>query len=125
MLKTKQILKIAGLLLFFYKFIDSFYKIKKTSHNYSNNKPDFVFIIADDLGYNDVGYHGSEIKTPNIDMLARSGVRLENYYVQPVCTPTRGQLLTGRYQVFFYFNLSIFAKMCIVWISVGKVLLNY
>nr|XP_054769262.1 arylsulfatase J-like [Lytechinus pictus] len=62
-------------------------------------KPNIVFILIDDLGYNDVGYHGSEIKTPNIDELARDGVRLENYYVQPVCTPTRSQLLSGRYQI--------------------------
>nr|XP_054768781.1 arylsulfatase J-like [Lytechinus pictus] len=62
-------------------------------------KPNIVFILIDDLGYNDVGYHGSEIKTPNIDELARDGVRLENYYVQPICTPTRSQLLSGRYQI--------------------------
>ncbi|XP_053375357.1 arylsulfatase B-like [Mercenaria mercenaria] len=62
-------------------------------------KPHILLIVADDLGFNDVGYHGSMIKTPNIDKLALSGVRLENYYVQPVCTPTRGQLLSGRYQI--------------------------
>ncbi|XP_053397039.1 arylsulfatase J-like [Mercenaria mercenaria] len=61
--------------------------------------PHILLIISDDLGFNDVGYHGSEIKTPNLDTLAMTGVRLENYYVQPVCTPTRGQLLTGRYQI--------------------------
>ena len=74
---------------------------RELSIPHSNTRPNFIFIVADDLGYNDVGYHGSEIKTPNIDKLAMSGVRLENYYVQPVCTPTRGQLLTGRYQVAF------------------------
>lgn len=47
-------------------------------------RPHIVFIVADDLGYGDVGYHGSEIKTPNIDKLAQAGVTLENYYVQPV-----------------------------------------
>jgi hypothetical protein len=62
-------------------------------------RPHIILIVADDLGYNDVGYHGSDIRTPNIDRLALAGVRLENYYVQPVCTPTRSQLLTGRYQV--------------------------
>ncbi|XP_053390526.1 arylsulfatase J-like [Mercenaria mercenaria] len=65
----------------------------------TQKRPHILFIVADDLGFNDVGYHGSEIKTPNIDKLALSGVRLENYYVQPVCTPTRGQLLSGRYQI--------------------------
>jgi hypothetical protein len=61
--------------------------------------PNIVFIFADDLGWADVGYHHNEIRTPNIDQLAASGVKLENYYVQPLCTPSRSQLLTGRYQV--------------------------
>lgn len=61
--------------------------------------PHVVFILADDFGWNDVGYHGSEIKTPNLDKLSANGVRLENYYVQPLCTPSRNQLMTGRYQV--------------------------
>jgi arylsulfatase B len=55
-----------------------------------------VVIIADDLGWGDVGYHGSEISTPTIDMLAAEGVRLERFYVHPVCSTTRGALLTGR-----------------------------
>lgn len=61
--------------------------------------PHIVYIIADDLGWNDVGYHGSTIKTPHIDALARGGVRLEQFYVQPVCSPTRAAFLTGRYPV--------------------------
>ena len=47
-------------------------------------QPHIVFLIADDLGYGDVGYHGSDIKTPNMDALAAAGISLENYYVQPV-----------------------------------------
>ena len=62
-------------------------------------QPNIVFILADDYGWNDVGYHGSEIHTPTLDKLAATGVKLENYYVQPICTPTRSQLLSGRYQV--------------------------
>lgn len=62
-------------------------------------KPHILLVIADDFGYNDIGYHGSEIKTPNLDKLAGEGVKLENYYVQPICTPTRSQLMSGRYQV--------------------------
>ena len=61
--------------------------------------PHIVLIVADDYGFNDIGYHGSEIRTPNLDKLAAQGVRLENYYVQPICTPTRSQLMSGRYQV--------------------------
>jgi arylsulfatase A-like enzyme len=60
-------------------------------------KPHIVFFLADDLGWKDVGYHGSEIKTPNLDRLSAAGVRLEQFYVQPVCSPTRAALLTGRY----------------------------
>jgi len=62
--------------------------------------PNIVFILADDLGFRDVGFHGSTvIKTPTLDRLAYNGVRLNNYYVQPICTPTRSQLLSGRYQI--------------------------
>lgn len=60
-------------------------------------RPHVAFILADDLGWNDVGYHGSEIRTPTIDRLAAEGAKLEQFYVQPVCTPTRGALMTGRY----------------------------
>ncbi|XP_070844413.1 arylsulfatase B-like [Chaetodon trifascialis] len=62
-------------------------------------QPHIVFILADDFGWHDVGYHGSEIRTPNLDKLSAGGVRLENYYVQPICTPSRNQLMTGRYQI--------------------------
>ena len=60
-------------------------------------RPHIVYIVADDLGWKDVGFHGADIKTPNIDKLAREGARLEQFYVQPMCTPTRAALLTGRY----------------------------
>lgn len=55
-----------------------------------------VIFVADDLGWGDVGYHGSEIRTPTIDRLAAEGMRLERFYVQPVCSPTRSALMTGR-----------------------------
>jgi arylsulfatase A-like enzyme len=60
-------------------------------------KPNIVFIMADDLGNADVGYRGGEMKTPNIDKLAKEGVRLESFYGEPVCTPSRAALMTGRY----------------------------
>jgi arylsulfatase A-like enzyme len=60
-------------------------------------KPNVIHIIADDLGWKDVGFHGSDIKTPNIDALAQGGARLEQFYAQPMCTPTRAALMTGRY----------------------------
>jgi arylsulfatase A-like enzyme len=60
--------------------------------------PNIVFFLIDDLGYGDCGFNGGkEIKTPNIDKLARSGAVLESHYVQPVCSPTRAAFLTGRY----------------------------
>src|SRR5271166_6330267 len=60
-------------------------------------KPNIVVILADDLGNADLGYRGSDIKTPNIDQLAKEGVRAESFYGMPVCTPARAELMTGRY----------------------------
>ena len=60
-------------------------------------KPNVVFILSDDQGYANVGYHNSTVLTPRIDQLARSGVIFESYYVQPVCSPTRSALMAGRY----------------------------
>src|SRR5688572_23298878 len=61
-------------------------------------RPNVVIIVADDMGFADVGFNGcTDIKTPNLDRLAASGVRLDQFYVQPVCSPTRAALMTGRY----------------------------
>ena len=77
--------------------------------------PHVVFILADDYGWNDVGYHQNAVSsanprglptvnatdgtilTPTIDRLSAESVRLEAYYVQPLCSPTRGTIMTGRY----------------------------
>jgi arylsulfatase A-like enzyme len=61
------------------------------------NRPNIVLILADDLGFSDIGCFGAEISTPNIDKLARSGVALTQFYNQARCCPTRAALLTGRY----------------------------
>ena len=62
----------------------------------SAERPNVVFMMADDLGWNDVGYHGSEIRTPHVDSIAKRGVELDRYYAYPVCSPTRAALMTGR-----------------------------
>ncbi len=61
------------------------------------NQPNVVLIVADDLGWNDVSYHGgAEFETSNIDRLTQEGVELDRFYTPPLCTPTRAALLTGR-----------------------------
>jgi len=59
-------------------------------------KPNIVFILADDLGWKDIGYHDSDVGTPNLDRLAAGGVRFEQHYVCPTCSPTRWALTLGR-----------------------------
>ncbi len=60
-------------------------------------RPHIVYIVSDDQGWKDVGFHGSDIRTPSIDRLAQGGARLEQFYAQPMCTPSRAALMTGRY----------------------------
>lgn len=59
--------------------------------------PNLIFILADDQGWADIGYHGSDIRTPHLDRLAAEGVRLNRHYVYATCSPTRVALLSGRY----------------------------
>src|SRR5262245_42641070 len=58
-------------------------------------RPNVLLIVADDLGYTDLAVTGSEIRTPNLDALARSGLLLTRFLVSPACSPTRAMLLTG------------------------------
>jgi arylsulfatase A len=65
----------------------------------SQTRPNIVLIIMDDVGYGDYGSYGApDIRTPNIDRLAREGVKFTDFYAAPTCTPTRAALITGRYQ---------------------------
>ncbi len=58
--------------------------------------PNVIVVVADDLGWNDVGFHGGDIDTPSLDRLAREGVELHRFYTTPICSPTRAALMTGR-----------------------------
>jgi len=70
----------------------------KQANSEEINKPNIVLIIADDQGWGDLSLNGNtDLNTPNIDALANNGVTFENFYVQPVCSPTRAELLTGRH----------------------------
>ncbi|WP_244477660.1 MULTISPECIES: arylsulfatase [unclassified Rhizobium] len=60
-------------------------------------QPNIIYIVADDLGWSDTGYRGSDIKTPHLDKLAEGGARLDQFYALPMCTPTRAAFVTGRY----------------------------
>ena len=60
-----------------------------------DRRPNILLIVADDLGYGDIGFNGSEIETPNLDLLANSGMRFDHFHTLPTCSPTRSMLLTG------------------------------
>ncbi|HAK77691.1 MAG TPA: sulfatase, partial [Runella sp.] len=61
------------------------------------SRPNFVIIMADDLGFSDIGCYGAEIKTPNLDKLASKGVKFTQFYNAARCCPSRASLLTGMY----------------------------
>jgi arylsulfatase A-like enzyme len=60
----------------------------------ATEKPNVVIVVADDEGWGDIGWNNSEVKTPNLDRLASEGVRLERFYVNPICSVTRAALMT-------------------------------
>ena len=72
--------------------------LSTTLHAQAPAKPNLVVFLSDDMGWEQVGFNGgTEVRTPNIDRIADEGVKLTQFYVQPVCSPTRACLLTGRY----------------------------
>ena len=73
--------------------------VAKVAAKGQQQQPNILFILADDFGYDDIGLHTDDIKTPNIDSLFENGIELTNYYVQATCSPTRGALMTGRYPI--------------------------
>lgn len=62
----------------------------------ADEKPNVIIIVADDLGWADVGFHGGEIDTPALDRIANEGTELDRFYTTPICSPTRAALMTGR-----------------------------
>lgn len=70
----------------------------KTTEVKVDNRPNIILIMVDDMGYSDLGIYGSEINTPNLDKLAKEGLRLREFYNNSICAPTRASLLTGQYQ---------------------------
>ena len=65
-----------------------------------SEKPNFIIFLTDDQGYNDVVVYGSaNIKTPNLDQMAKEGIRFTNFYAQPLCGASRAALLTGSYPI--------------------------
>lgn len=70
-------------------------------------RPNIVFIMSDDQGWGDVGFHGSDIRTPHLDKLAAAGARLDQFYVQPLCSPTRAAFLTGRYPIRYGLHVGV------------------
>ena len=61
----------------------------------STKRPNFLIVVADDLGFSDTGPYGSEIKTPNLDWLAEEGIRMTDFHTAPTCSPTRSMLFSG------------------------------
>ena len=76
------------------------YWSKFTNHNlilYRKIEPNIIFLLADDMGYNDIGYNNPHVQTPNMNKLAEDGIKLEQNYVQATCTPSRIAFLSGMY----------------------------
>lgn len=81
-----------------FKYLISILCLFPASTSFATDRPNVIVILTDDQGYGDMGCHGNPwLKTPNLDRLAAESVQLEDYHVDPICTPTRAALMTGRY----------------------------
>lgn len=97
-MNTTLMRKIALLFLGISIIVSSCKEESKLKTPENNRKPNIVLIMADDQGWGDLSMNGNtDINTPNIDALATNGASFENFYVQPVCSPTRAEILTGRH----------------------------
>ncbi len=94
------VLKSAPVLVGALWVVSLFFSVQANSQNNSDGNederpPNFLIIVADDMGWSDLGVMGGEIQTPNLDALAGSGIVMSHFYVAPTCAPTRAMLLTG------------------------------
>jgi arylsulfatase len=87
----KRKILLASTLMFWITGVFSLFSVAQTKEK----RPNIVIILADDMGYSDISCFGGEIQTPNLDALAKRGVRATNFYVGPTCSPTRSMLLSG------------------------------
>lgn len=87
--QLKGVIVVVLLLVFFFQ--------SAQAQNRKDHRPNIILILADDLGYSDIGCYGAEIKTPNLDKLASNGMRFTQFYNASRCCPTRAALLTGLY----------------------------
>jgi len=81
----------------------------------STKKPNILVMVADDLGWADVGYHGGDIDTPSLDLLAEQGLQLNRFYTTPICSPTRAALMTGRDPI----RLGVAYGVILPWDNIG------
>ncbi len=81
----------------------------------ADDRPNVIIMVADDLGWNDVGYHGGDIDTPSLDRLAREGMQLDHFYTTPICSPTRAALMTARNPM----RLGIAYGVVMAWDTIG------
>ena len=82
--------------------------------------PNIIIVVADDLGWNDVGFHGGDIDTPALDKLADEGVSLNRFYTTPICSPTRAALMTGRDPM----RLGVAYSVILPWDNNGQILVG-
>ncbi|MEW6302132.1 MAG: arylsulfatase [Verrucomicrobiota bacterium] len=94
MVSTRQVTRLTRVI----GFICCLGLLSVAAHAQTATRPNVIIIMTDDQGHGDLGFHGNpKVKTPNLDKFARESVRFENFYVSPVCSPTRASLMTGRY----------------------------
>ncbi|TCD12235.1 arylsulfatase [Pedobacter frigidisoli] len=97
-MNSKKLTAFAAIIFFFLSsFSIILINVKRDKPKTANKKPNILLIMADDMGYSDIGCYGSEIKTPNLDRLAQKGIRFKEFYNGARCCPTRASLITGLY----------------------------